>query len=86
MKNEEKRVSIFKIVAISAAVALFIFAALVVLYKFFKKYFKISFDCGDCDSCYQDCFGSDFDPVFDDEDYAPECTLCDEADSEADAE
>ena len=86
MKNDEKRVSIFKIVEISAAVALLIFAALVVLYKFFKKYFKISFDCGDCDSCYQDCFGSDFDPMFDDEDYAPECTLCDEADSESEAE
>ena len=83
MRNEEKRVSIWKVVAISAAVALFIFATLVVLYKFFKKYFKISFDCGDCDSCTQDCFGSDFDPLCDcDEDFAPECTLCDEADEE----
>ncbi|MBQ8475140.1 MAG: hypothetical protein IJ499_05715 [Clostridia bacterium] len=81
MKNEEKRVSIGKIIAISAAVALLIFAAMVILYKFFKKYFKITFDCGDCDSCDQDCFGSDFEPIcFTDEDYAPECTLCDEAD------
>ena len=84
MKNEEKRVSIFKIIAISAAVALLIFTALVILYKFFKKYFKISFDCGDCDSCMQDCFGSDFDPLSGcDDDFAPECTLCDEADEEA---
>ena len=84
MENEKKKVSIGKIIAISAAVALIIFAILVILYKFFKKYFKVSFDCGDCDDCTQDCFGSDFDPIaMDDDFFEPECTLCDEADKDA---
>ena len=39
--KETKRVSIGKIIAISAAVALIAFAAMVVAYKLFKKYFKI---------------------------------------------
>lgn len=84
--NETKRVSIGKIIAISAAVALLIFTAMVIAYKLFKKYFKISFDCGDCDSCDAQCFDDDFDLFAEDEDYEPTCSLCDEEDEEVPAE
>ncbi len=81
-KNEEKRVSVIKIIAISAGVALLIVSVAALLYKFFKKYFRISFDCGDCDTCCQDCFGDEFDPLCScDEDFAPGCSICDECDA-----
>lgn len=89
MKKEEKRVSLIKIITISAGVALLIVAAAALLYKFFKKYFRISFDCGDCDTCCQDCFGDEFDPLCScDEDFAPGCSICDacEAEDDMDAE
>ncbi|MBR6676812.1 MAG: hypothetical protein IKL24_05725, partial [Clostridia bacterium] len=50
--------------------------------KSFKKYFKITIDCGNCDECDEICFGEDFDPLCDcDEDYVPGCSL-DEAEEE----
>ncbi len=86
-KNEEKRVSVIKIIAISAGVALLIVTVAALLYKFFKKYFRISFDCGDCDTCCQDCFGDEFDPLCScDEDFAPGCSICDESDAADSAE
>lgn len=85
-KLDEKKVSIFKVVAISAGVAVFVVTAAMVLYRLFKKYFRISFDCGDCDSCCQDCFGDEFDPLSKcDDDFAPGCSLCDESDAEESA-
>lgn len=77
--REEKRTSVFKIILISATVAIAIVGIVAVLYRLFKKYFKISIDCGDCedcDCCTADCFGEDFDPLCDcDEDYMPKCNL-----------
>ena len=52
-------------------------------YKLFKKYFKVSFDCGDCDSCDGGCFDDDFDLFAEDEDYEPTCSLCDDEDEDA---
>ncbi len=87
MEKETRRVSVGKIIAISAAVALLIFTALIVAYKLFKKYFKISFDCGDCDSCQNSCFDDAFDPFcMDDDDFAPSCSLCDDEDEDFEAE
>ena len=80
--KETRRVSIGKIIAISAAVALIAFAAMVIAYKLFKKYFKVSFDCGDCDSCDAGCFDDDFDLFMEDEDYEPSCSLCDDEDED----
>ena len=80
--KETRRVSVGKIIAISAAVALIAFAAMVVAYKLFKKYFKVSFDCGDCDCCSENCFDDDFDLFAEDEDYEPKCSLCDDEDDE----
>ncbi len=87
MRKDEKRVSLIKIITISAGVALLIVAAAALLYKFFKKYFRISFDCGDCDTCCQDCFGDEFDPLCScDEDFAPGCSICDACDACDDAD
>ena len=83
-QTEEKRISIWKIVAISAGVAVLVAAAVVILCKVFRKYFRISIDCGDCDDCTQDCFGCEFDPLCEcDEDFVPRCDA--DADDEDDA-
>ena len=75
----EKKINIWKIVIVSACVAAAIAAAAIAGYKLFKKYFKITFDCGeDCDSCDGDCFCDGLD-----DDFIPECgdeeaEVCDE--------
>lgn len=74
----EKRVNIWKIVIVSACVAASVAAIAITGYKLFKKYFKISFDCGeDCECCDDPCFCDDCD-----DDFIPECG-CDEDESEA---
>lgn len=76
--REEKRTSVFKIILISVTVAIAVVGIVAVLYRLFKKYFKITIDCGDCDECTGDCFGDDFDPLCDcDEDFVPKCSLDD---------
>ena len=76
--REEKRTSVLKIILISVAVAIAIVGIIALLYFLFKKYFKVSIDCGDCDDCEDSCFGDSFDPLCDcDEDYVPACNLDD---------
>lgn len=76
--REEKRTSVFKIILISVTVAIAVVGVVAVLYRLFKKYFKITIDCGDCDECTGECFGDDFDPLCDcDEDFVPKCSLDD---------
>lgn len=81
--REEKRVSIGKIILVTVGVTVAVVATLAALYKLFKKYFKVTFDCGNCEDCTAGCFADDFDPLCD-EDFAPKCVLDDE-DEEADA-
>lgn len=83
MKNDEKHVSIGKIIFVTISVTVAVVATLSLLYKLFKKYFKVTFDCGECSDCTSGCFGDDFDPMCD-EDFAPKCVLDDEEDDEAD--
>ena len=78
-KKEEKSVSVLKVVLITVGVIVAVLAAAAVIYKFFKKHFKITFECGDCDFCEDKCF-------CDDADFEPECCVydgcaCDMADA-----
>ncbi len=77
METREKKISVTKVIIIAATVAVTLAAALFLLYKLLKKYFKVSVECGDCDSC-DDCFCDDLDCCFDDEDYVPECSIADD--------
>ncbi len=73
----EKKVNIWKIIIISAGVAAAVAAICITAYKLFKKYFKITFDCGeDCENCEDGCFCDDFE----DDDFIPECSIDDEDD------
>ena len=65
-KKDDRGVSVGKVVMITLSVVAIIIAAAAVLYKIFKKHFKITFECGDCDFCDDDCFS-------DDSDFEPEC-------------
>ena len=47
-KPEEKKTSVVKVVLITLGVIAAVAAALAVLYTLFKKYFTITFECGDC--------------------------------------
>lgn len=69
-KKEEKRVSAWQAVLITIGVIVVVLGALAVIYKFFKKYFRITLECGDCDFCEDDCFCEDID-------YEPECCVYD---------
>ena len=80
-KKEEKSVSIGRVILITAGAVLVVLAALAVIYKFFKKHFKITFECGDCDFCEDGC-------LCEDADYEPECCAydgccCDDSDDDA---
>ena len=55
-KKDDRGVSVGKVVMITLSVVAIIIAAAAVLYKIFKKHFKITFECGDCDFCDDDCF------------------------------
>ncbi len=81
--NEEKRVNIYKVIGITVGAVIIATAICYAAYSFFKKYFKITFDCGDCAECDGDCFSVDFDPELCDEDYEPECSLDDEEKADA---
>lgn len=82
--EEKRKVSVGKIIAISAGVAVAVAAILFAAYKFCKKYFKFTLDCGDCSECEDDCF--DIGYIDEDEDCEPACALDDvEAEEEAEA-
>lgn len=81
---EEKKVSVYKVIGITVGAVLLVTAACFAAYTFFKKYFKITFDCGKCGECDEDCLGIDFDPELCDEDFEPQCNLDDEDDTDAD--
>lgn len=68
-RKKQNNVSVVKVVLITLGTVAAIAAALCVAYKIFKKYFKITFECGDCDFCDEDC-------SLEDEDAEPEC-ICD---------
>ena len=55
-RREEKKSSVVKVVLITVGVIAAIGAILAVLYTLFKKYFTITFECGDCENCDEDCF------------------------------
>lgn len=75
-KKEEKGISIWHVVFATVGIVLFVLASLAVLYKFFKKHFKITFECGDCDFGEDDCFCEDAD-------FEPECCVYDDCPDEA---
>ncbi len=58
-KPEEKKTSVVKVVLITLGVIAAVGATLAVLYTLFKKYFTITFECGDCENCDEDCFEDD---------------------------
>lgn len=86
MPTEEKKVNIYKVIGITVGAVLVVAAICFAAYTFFKKYFKISFDCGNCSECDNDCFSVDFDPELCSEDFEPECNLDEEVVGEADTE
>lgn len=65
-----KNFSVLRAVFITIGVIVTILAALLVIYKVFKKYFRITLECGDCSICDDDCF-------CDETDYEPECCVYD---------
>lgn len=73
MYSEEKKVNIYKVIGITVGAVLLVSAICFAAYKFFKKYFKITFDCGNCAECDNDCFSIDFDPELCDDDFEPAC-------------
>lgn len=58
-KPEEKKTSVVKVVLITLGVIAAVGATLAVLYTLFKKYFTVTFECGDCENCDEDCFEDD---------------------------
>ncbi len=68
MKKESALKTIFVVIGALVSIA----ALVVVVYTVFKKYFKVTFECGDCDCCDEGCF--------EDEDacYEPICCCEDE--------
>ncbi len=71
-KKEEKNFSVLRTVLIIAGIVVVLMTAMVVLYKVFKKYFRVTLECGDCDICDGDCFCEDGD-------FEPECCVYDGA-------
>ncbi len=69
-RKEEKSGGVLRAVLITAGIIVFVFAAVAVIYKFFKKHFRITLECGDYDFCDDDCFCEE-------EDFEPECCVYD---------
>lgn len=70
LKRDDNTISIWRVVLLTIGIILFIATLAIVAYKFFKKHFKITLECGDCDFCDADC-------SFDDVDFEPECCIYD---------
>ena len=66
-KNSNKA-SVLRAIFITVGVIVTVLTTLVVLYKVFKKYFRITLECGDCSICDGDCF-------IEEDDYEPECCV-----------
>lgn len=66
-KNGNKA-SVLRAIFITVGVIVTVLTTLVVLYKVFKKYFRITLECGDCSICEDDCFCEEID-------YEPECCV-----------
>ena len=66
-KNSNKA-SVLRAIFITVGVIVTVLTTLVVLYKVFKKYFRITLECGDCSICDDDCF-------IEEDDYEPECCV-----------
>ena len=71
MVQEKEQHSLLKIVLITAAVVIAAIAALAILYNFFKKHFKISFEY-DCDGNCSKADGYDFE----DDELFSDCEFC----------
>lgn len=61
-EEEVKKPSVLKAILIVLGAITAIAAAALVVYRIFKKYFTITFECGDCDSCDEGCFDEDEEP------------------------
>ena len=55
-KVEEKKTSPIKVILIIIGAVVALMGAALVVYKLFKKYFTVTFECGDCETCEEDCF------------------------------
>lgn len=62
-KQEEKSSGVLKGVLITVGIITAIAAAAIVVYKIFKKYFTITFECDDCENCDGDCMDDLFEDV-----------------------
>jgi len=58
-KPEEKTTSAVKVILIIIGAVVAVAGAALVVYKIFKKYFTVTFECGDCESCDEDCFADE---------------------------
>jgi len=58
-KVEEKKTSPLKVILIVLGALVAVAGAVLVAYKIFKKYFTVTFECGDCDTCDEDCFADE---------------------------
>ena len=67
-ERNSNKASVLRAIFITVGVIVTVLTTLVVLYKVFKKYFRITLECGDCSICEDDCF-------CDEEDYEPECCV-----------
>ena len=75
-RREKKSSGALKAFAITFGVIAAVAAAAVVLIQAFKKYFTITFECSDCDSCDDKCFDED-------EDVEPVCSTDEDAAEES---
>lgn len=66
----EKKTGVLRTIFIIVGIVVTLAAAALVVYKVFKKYFKITFECGDANICEDDCF-------CDEPDYEPQCCVYD---------
>ena len=62
-KPEEKKTSPLKVILIIIGAVVAAAGVILVVYKLFKKYFTITFECGDCENCEEDCFEDELDDL-----------------------
>ena len=83
-KVEEKKTSPLKVILIIIGAVVAVVGAALVVYKIFKKYFTVTFECGDCETCDEDCFEDE--DELDAETVCCECECAEAAAPEAEAE
>jgi len=87
--NEKKTCETLKVLFIIIGAIVSIGALVAVAYTIFKKYFRVTFECGDDCDCCDDCFDAECDcePICCCEEEAEECCCCEaEEETVADAE